>query len=169
MSGISLVSVYATLMLAAFILIGAEVYVPGGVLGAFGAACLVAAVVVGFRMGPIAGWAGLGVVLALSAVGVYFWMTLFPRTAAGRRLSLGREGTGTRASDPAAERLAGQAGVALSPLRPAGVARIGGHRVDVLSENGVWIEAGSVVRVSRVTGGRLYVETVSGPAKDSPS
>ena len=158
MNGISLISAYITLLVAAFILIGVEVYVPGGVLGAFGVACLAAAVVIGFLQGPVTGWAGLGLVLALAVVGGYFWLNVFPGTRAGRRLSLGREGTDVRVSGPAADLAAGQTGVALSTLRPAGIARIGGHRVDVLAENGVWIEAGSAVRVTRVVSGRPYVE-----------
>lgn len=158
MSDLSLVSSYVTLLVAAFILIGAEVYVPGGVLGAFGVACLAAAVVVGFLQGPVAGWAGLGLMLGLTVVGVYFWLNVFPKSRAGRRLSLGREGTGVRASGPAAGLEAGQTGVALSALRPSGIARIGGQRVDVLAENGVWIEAGAAVRVTRVVSGRPYVE-----------
>jgi membrane-bound serine protease (ClpP class) len=158
MNDISLVSAYVTLLVAAFILVGAEVYVPGGVLGAFGVACLAAAVVIGFLQGPVTGWAGLGLVLALAVVGGYFWLNVFPGTRAGRRLSLGREGTDVRVSGPAADLAAGQTGVALSTLRPAGIARIGGHRVDVLAENGVWIEAGSAVRVTRVVSGRPYVE-----------
>jgi membrane-bound serine protease (ClpP class) len=158
MSELSLVSVYVTLLVAAFILIGAEVYVPGGVLGAFGVACLAAAVVIGFLQGPAAGWTGLVLVLALAIAGGFFWLKVFPGSRAGQRLSLGREGTDVRVSGPAADLAAGQTGVALSALRPAGIARIGGHRVDVLAENGVWIEAGSAVRVTRVVSGRPYVE-----------
>lgn len=158
MSELSLVSAYVTLLVAAFILIGAEVYVPGGVLGAFGAACLVAAVVIGFLQGPVAGWAGLILILALSVAGGFFWLKIFPGTRAGRHLALGPEGTDVRASGPSTDLAAGQTGVALSDLRPAGIARIGGRRVDVLAENGVWIGAGSNVRVTRVVSGRPYVE-----------
>lgn len=158
MSDLSLVSGYATLLVAAFILIGAEVYVPGGVLGAFGVACLAAAAVLGFLQGPVAGWAGLGLILALAVVGGFFWLKVFPNTRAGRRLSLGREGTDVRVSGPSVDLAEGQAGIALSALRPAGIARIGGRRVDVLAENGVWIKAGTALKVTRVVSGRPYVE-----------
>lgn len=53
--------------------------------------------------------------------------------------------------------LRGQTGVAASFLRPAGVATIGGRRVDVLTE-GDFIPAGTDVRVTRVEGARVFVK-----------
>jgi membrane-bound serine protease (ClpP class) len=42
-------------------------------------------------------------------------------------------------------------------LRPAGVATIGGRRVDVLTE-GEFVNAGTPVRVTRVEGARIFVQ-----------
>lgn len=154
---------YLALLAAAFLLIGAEIYVPGGVLGTLGAICLIAAVVLGFRMGPVAGWSGIGLVLALSVFGIFFWLRVFPRTPAGRRLTLELDGRTFRTDKPEFEALANREGVAQSALRPSGVARIDGRRVDVIADHGVWIDEGTPVRVSRISGSRLYVEPVAGP------
>lgn len=51
---------------------------------------------------------------------------------------------------------AGALGRALTPLRPAGTVEIGGLRVDAVSE-GEFIPPGTMVRVVRVTGGRVTV------------
>ena len=53
----------------------------------------------------------------------------------------------------------GEEGEALPLLRPAGTARIGGRRVDVVSE-GDYIAAGSRVRVTQVEGIRVVVATI---------
>jgi membrane-bound serine protease (ClpP class) len=51
----------------------------------------------------------------------------------------------------------GKQGRAWSPLRPAGIADIEGHRVDVVSE-GELIEAGQPIEVIRVDGNRIVVK-----------
>jgi len=56
----------------------------------------------------------------------------------------------------------GQIGTASSYLRPAGVALVNGHRLDVLTE-GEFIPAGTPVRVTRVEGARVFVEPVNLP------
>lgn len=53
--------------------------------------------------------------------------------------------------------LLGRQGVALSDLRPAGVARIDGHRIDVITE-GEWLAAGDPVTVITDEGYRRVVE-----------
>lgn len=55
--------------------------------------------------------------------------------------------------------LLGRTGSAVSFLRPAGVANIGGERVDVLT-SGEFIASGTPVRVTRVEGARVFVEPV---------
>lgn len=60
--------------------------------------------------------------------------------------------------------LIGLRGVAVTDLRPAGTARIGDERVDVVSA-GPWIQAGTTVRVVSAEGYRHVVE----PEQDAPA
>lgn len=53
----------------------------------------------------------------------------------------------------------GREGIALTPLRPAGVVEVEGHRLDAVTE-GEFVEAGSRVRVVSARGPRLVVEPV---------
>jgi membrane-bound serine protease (ClpP class) len=53
--------------------------------------------------------------------------------------------------------LIGSVGIALTDLRPAGAARIGQERIDVVSESN-WISAGTPVRIVRSDGYRHVVE-----------
>jgi membrane-bound serine protease (ClpP class) len=62
---------------------------------------------------------------------------------------------------PSRGTLVGHEGVALSDLRPAGVARIDGHRIDVVTE-GEWLAAGDAVQVIADEGYRRVVRRTDG-------
>lgn len=84
----------------------------------------------------------------------------------GRRLVLdtGLKADQGYASAPASDnQLLGKAGVAVSPLHPAGIAQIDGARVDVVS-NGSLIDPGEAVIVERVDGNRVVVKRL----RDAP-
>jgi membrane-bound serine protease (ClpP class) len=84
---------------------------------------------------------------------------VLPRLPFGRRLVLdidmdAHEGY---VSTPESDRKwLGRPGIAVSPLRPAGIADIDGARVDVVSDGG-FIDAGSPIEVTRVDGNRIVV------------
>ena len=59
--------------------------------------------------------------------------------------------------------LLGKSGVAVSYLRPAGLALVDGQRVDVLTQ-GEFIPEGTPVRITRVEGARIFVEPIELPS-----
>jgi membrane-bound serine protease (ClpP class) len=74
-------------------------------------------------------------VCLLTFTGFVAWLAVFPRTAIGRRIMLQKslvKGVGERATP---SELMGAQGRALTPLRPAGTASIGGRRIDVVAES----------------------------------
>jgi membrane-bound serine protease (ClpP class) len=142
--------------------------IPGfGVAGVLGLVCIVAALVltlvglplgVTFRTGawvePLARVLGA---LVVTAVLMIIALRFLPSSRAGRRLVLQSSATrdaGFIAHDES--RLLGQLGISESELRPAGVARFGAERVDVVSEGG-FVARGRTVRVVHVEGGRVVV------------
>jgi len=151
------------LALAGFLLIAAEVFVPGLILGTLGTLLLIASVVVAYTShGPVFGTVTLALVGGLSLAGFAIWLYAFPRTFIGRRITL--SSSLTPGSSPAATHpLIGGEGTALSPLRPAGTALINGLRVDVVTD-GSFIEAGTGVLVTLVEGSRIVVRAI--PAKN---
>jgi len=60
----------------------------------------------------------------------------------------------------------GQTGVAISPLRPAGVGEFGDERLDVVSEGG-FIEKDTPIKIVRTEGIRLIVREHKPTAKKS--
>jgi membrane-bound serine protease (ClpP class) len=86
-------------------------------------------------------------------------MRVLTRAPLGRRLVLDARldaEAGWASAPEADQQLPGTVGVAHSMLRPAGIAELGGARVDVVSD-GEWIEAGAPVVVARVDGNRVVV------------
>jgi membrane-bound serine protease (ClpP class) len=146
---------YFTLLICGLFLIGAEIFVPGGILGIFGAAALIGAIVIGFNIfPPVLGWLSLFLILALTAFVAFIWMKYFPKSPVGKALSLTQNITKKDQDDSLWK--AGMKGTALSTLRPAGKALIEGRRADVIAD-GTWIEQNSAIEIIKVAGNRIYV------------
>jgi membrane-bound serine protease (ClpP class) len=131
---------------------------PGhGIAGTIGAIALVAAIVLAFGFAFIfVAVQALSFAIVLSAIAFVAITRFYPESAFFRRIAF----TGVQGPDYVASgdhrALVGHTGTATSYLRPAGVADVGGMRVDVLTE-GDFVPAGSPIRVSRVEGARIFV------------
>jgi membrane-bound serine protease (ClpP class) len=151
------ITLYITLLLAGFILIGTEIFIPGGILGILGSVAWISAAVVGLRNFPEP-WNMLSA-FALLFVGILtfiVWIRYFPKSRVGRSLSLA-DSTGDFKSHTEDDDIpVGTMGNTLSTLRPAGIAKFEGRRVDVVAD-GEWIEAGQPVKISSVADGHISV------------
>jgi membrane-bound serine protease (ClpP class) len=152
------------LIVGGILLLAAEVLIiPGfGVAGILGLAAIIFAVVRIFQDQSVwvLGWTAL---FGSIFMGLAFW--LLPNTRIGSALMLQTRLT-EPARDPETAKLVGkreyllsQHGVALSDLRPAGIARFSGERVDVVTE-GDFISVGTEIEVLRVEGNRVTVRSV---------
>ena len=155
------------LVVVGFLLIAAEVFLPGLILGTIGFLCLVASVVLIFlQYGTSAGMLAAFVVGGLTLVGFVLWLFLFPRTFIGRRLMLQTRQPSDRTA--AGHRtLVGQTGEALTPLRPSGTARLAGKRVDVTAV-GEFLEQGAAIEVVAADGLRVAVRRKDGLEPAAP-
>ncbi len=139
-----------------FVLIVAEMFLPGMILGILGAVLLGASVVVGFTQFGAAGGTVVFCVVTTGAIIAFFtWMKTFQRTAVGRGLTLGVS-LGAGDDLPEVAELLGKEGVAVTDLRPAGKIQIEGRRIDVLAES-AYVESGSAVTVIQAGGSRVVV------------
>ncbi len=142
-------------------LLAIEVFVPGGILGAFGGIALLVAVLAGFSAFGLHG----GMIAALLMVifgGLFFglWIRLFPHTPMGRGLTLNKDGHTFKAASADAAIVVNLEGVAHTDLRPAGLALLDGQRTDVVSESG-YIAVGAAIKVIRIEGNRIVVRALS--------
>jgi membrane-bound serine protease (ClpP class) len=151
-----LAGVVIALMVVGFLLLGAEVFViPGfGVAGVLGILSLGSGVAIAWA--SWGGGAGLTLLLG-SLAGTALFVVLFFKSRVGNRLVLGSSLEDTHALSDADKRLIGQRGVAVTMLRPSGVAEFGDERVEVETD-GDYIARGSPVLVTAMTMGRVVVE-----------
>ena len=115
---------------------------------------------------PLAAWLALAVVAAALLL-----LRLLPRLPFGRKLILEADmdaADGFASAPPEDRMLLGRSGRTLSALRPAGVAEIDGHRVDVVSE-GNYVPAGTPIDVTRVDGNRIVVRPRHALPEGDPS
>lgn len=158
---------YILLVVLGVLLVGVEVFVPGGVLGVIGAAALVVAAVMGFKVfGPGLGFLSAIAIIVFAGVCIAVFVRYFPQTPIGRRLSLANSGKDFKSYPVTDQNLVGHEGVTLSILRPSGIAKIDGHRVDVVADSD-WIEEGKRVRVIKVEGVRVLVRELPGETTGS--
>ncbi|TAM75517.1 nodulation protein NfeD [bacterium] len=137
----------------------AELHVfPGhGLFGILGMLMLGAAVILAFGIAFV-GVAIQALSMAIVATAILYVLAtrIFPQNAFFRRIVFsGAQGPEYIASADY-RGYDGAHGVALSDLRPSGVAELNGHRLDVLTE-GDYVPAGSPIHVQRVEGGRIFV------------
>ena len=159
------ITLYITLLLAGFVLIGTEIFIPGGILGIIGSAAWLAAAIVGVRNFP-APWNMLSA-FALLLFGILtfvVWIKFFPKSRVGKSLSLADSTKDYKSHSEVDEYPVGTVGEALSTLRPSGIARFDGKRVDVVAD-GEWIEAGQAVKISSTADGHISVVKAQGTAE----
>jgi membrane-bound serine protease (ClpP class) len=151
------------LTLVGFLMLAAEVFVPGMVLGLLGALALAGAVGASYyHYGLITGTFMLVVIGVVTMVGFIIWMKAFPYTGIGRRLMLQKSlDRGEGEKERPVARLFGMTGKALTPLRPSGTALIDGRRVDVVAESEL-IETGADIVVIQEEGLRVVVRKSTG-------
>lgn len=158
---------------AGVLLLALEVFlIPGfGVTGVLGMTALLA----GLSLSVMGAGATWGVVLAavsrvvlallLALAASLTLLRVLPRLPVGKRLILATElpaEAGYTSAPESDRRWLGTSGVAVSSLRPAGIAHLDGARVDVVSD-GAFIEAGTAIYVARVDGNRIVVRRLDPP------
>ncbi len=139
-----------------------EAVIPGfGVIGITGILSIIASVVLAAKTIE-AGLFMVTAALLLSALLTFLAYRFFERRGALRHIFLADAARAEFGYVSAADHrdLCGLEGVALTALRPAGAAQIGGRRVDVISE-GAFIPAGTPVKVILVEGARVVVRQSS--------
>ena len=142
------------MFIVGLVLIFAEIFLPGAIMGLLGFGLVVGAIYTGFRESQ-----GLGVtllvlgVLTVPVFAVLWYHVLSKKFAVRRTLK------DALSAASGLDELVGKEGVAITNLRPAGAAEVGGKRVDVVTD-GEMIDKGTRVEVVEVEGNRVVVRSV---------
>lgn len=134
-----------------------EIFLPGGIVGAIGFISIVTGLVMA-AYDTQQGLASLGVAALITAIVTFLLVKKYGVKGLFNKFVLGE----TQSNEegyiaPRDQReLEGKSGIALTPLRPAGVVKVEGKRVDAVSVGG-YIEAGTAITVVQVEGTRIVV------------
>jgi membrane-bound ClpP family serine protease len=149
--------------LIGFLLMIGEIFIPGTVLATLGLIALCIAVWKGYATyGFITGTWILAVIGILYSIGLLIWMKVFPHTTMGMRIS---NRTSVSPSLIEKSQLIGAQGIALSMLRPAGIALINGQRRDVVTD-GSFVESNTPIEVISEEGQKLVVRALHSNESD---
>lgn len=139
-------------------LIGAEFFIPGGIVGIVGIVAVIASIVMA---GADVTHMLISVLIAISVaiVGMVIIMKVFGKKLTILNNLVLKDATTTEdgyVSNVNRIDLIGRTGKTVTPLRPSGIMDIQGERLDVVSE-GAYIEAGKMVVIIKVEGSRIVV------------
>jgi len=153
------VNMFIIFVVTGVILIGAELYTPGAILGTMGGIALFAAVITGYAAFGIAGgtYALAGIVI-LTVVTTIIWMKYFPASTVGKKIIVSQDLSSSKSASDYSE-LLGKEGITSSELRPAGFALFSNKRIDVVTQ-GEMISKDIKVKVIRIDGSRVVVQSV---------
>ncbi len=146
------------LFLLGVLLLAGEIFVPGAVLGIFGALCMFAGCGLSFlQWGTSGGVLATTVALALLALTLYVELVWLPKTKFGRKLIV--QTTVDATSQPPLadkESVTGKSAEALTALVPSGFVLVEGRRYEAFSESG-HVAKGTSLRVTGLDNFRLIV------------
>jgi membrane-bound serine protease (ClpP class) len=152
------------LLLLAALLLASEVFIPSaGIISALATIAAVSGVVCLFKHSMGWGFAGIGMIAIFGPLLFFGLVNIWRNTAMGRR-AIGaptEEEVAKRAEDAEQERqrlaaLVGMPGVAMTDLRPVGIAQINGEPMEVFAETRL-IEKGTKIRVTVAEGHQIKV------------
>jgi len=142
------------------VLILAEVFLPGGIIGGIGFICIGFSIYFSYREYDVPGLA-ISAVLLITA-GILAWLLalrLLPKTSMGNDLFLNKTQKGYDTRKEGIVGLVGKNGTAISGLRPTGKVEIEGQKHDAVTE-GEFIAQGENVLVVGVRSNQLIVENL---------
>lgn len=152
-----LIQLFIIFTLAGLFLVGAEIFVPGGILGIIGGLALILAVVAAFpAFGAFGGIVSAVAIIVMVGVAMILWAKIFPKTSLGKKMTVSTDLRDSKATEDGLSALLDGTGETLSDLRPSGFALINGRRTDVVTE-GEMISKGESVKVIEIEGNRVVV------------
>jgi membrane-bound serine protease (ClpP class) len=144
-----------TLYIIGLIAITVELFIPGAIVGLCGAGCVITSIV--FAYVYVSNLLGhILLVLGICFIPIFFvsWYKLLSKTFSVKASEKGFSSARDRLND-----LLSEEGIALTTLRPSGIANIKGDKIDVISE-GEMISKNTRIKVIDVKGNRIIVKPV---------
>ena len=144
-----------TLYIIGLIAITVELFITGAIVGLCGAGCVITSIIFAYLY--VSNLLGhILLVLGICFIPIFFvsWYKLLSKTFSVKASEKGFSSARDRLND-----LLSEEGIALTTLRPSGIANIKGDKIDVISE-GEMISKNTRIKVIDVKGNRIIVKPV---------
>ena len=156
---------FETIILFVFglLLLLAEIFfIPGfGLAGISGIAAILASIFLTFGNIVQATYSIL-IALSISVIGFFLLIKYIPSTRTWRKFVLSTEQKkelGYTVETKDLKRLTGKKGIAITPLRPSGIAEVDGKKLNVLTR-GEYINSNTKIKILSVEGNKIVVEAI---------
>ncbi len=144
-----------TLFIIGLIAITVELFIPGAIIGLCGAGCVITSIIFAYiYVSNLLGHILLGLGICFIPVFFVSWYKLLSKTFSVKASEKDFSSARDRLND-----LLSEEGIALTTLRPSGIANIKGNKIDVISE-GEMISKNTRIKVIDVKGNRIIVKPV---------
>ena len=144
-----------TLFIIGLIAIAVELFIPGAIIGLCGAGCVVTSIIFAYiYVSNLLGHILLGLGICFIPIFFVSWYKLLSKTFSVKASEKDFSSARDRLDD-----LLSEEGIALTTLRPSGIANIKGNKIDVISE-GEMISKNTRIKVIDVKGNRIIVKPV---------
>jgi len=145
-------TIIVALFICGLVAMCVELFLPGAVIGMLGFLAVLSSIIYAF----VTEHTTTGVVLIICSVAFLPLFFLLWKGVLGKYWALKEDERDFRPSTTIGEDLVGAEGLAMSPLRPSGIARLNERRYDVVTR-GEMIEKGARIKVIEVSGNRVVV------------
>ncbi|WP_231868368.1 NfeD family protein [Fictibacillus phosphorivorans] len=142
------------------VLIILELFLPGGIMGILGVVAMLTGLIL--AGGSLSGiLIAIAIAIVVTIIGSYFFIRSFGYNGPLKRLVLFDSTSSEKGYLSHQERidLTGRTGLTATPLRPSGSVKVDDEYLDVVTE-GSYIEKGQLVKIVKVSGGRVVVRSV---------
>ncbi len=140
------------------LLVCIEIFIPGGIVGAFGAISLVMSFWLAFtQISSVFGTYFVTGGLILLLIAIYLSVKKFPASPAGKKMLLAKDERAFKATEADLELLKDKTGIAHTTLRPSGTGLIDGKKFSVVTE-GNFLEKGTPFSIIKVEGNKIVVK-----------
>lgn len=148
------------LAVSGIILILAEVFLPGGILGGIGFLCIGVSIYFSYQEKGITGLLVSAVVLITAGIATWLLaLRLLPSTSMGKDLFLSKTQKGYDTRSEGLSALVGKNGKTISTLRPTGKVEVDDQKYDAVTD-GEFIPQGAEIVIKGLRSNQLIVEAL---------
>lgn len=153
-------TVIVLLFLGGVILIGSEVFLPGGIIGAIGGAMMIGGIAISYTdYGALGAFLATVIAITLVVIALVIEFKVLPKTAIGKRLFMSASVQSSTTYSSADNDMIGKTCQTVTALAPTGFVLLEGRKLEAASRSG-FIEKNEEVKITGKDNFRIIVSKI---------